>query len=64
MPLEELNRLLVLFGGGSRIERAEVSSLSCPGILLAGIQAVLPRFELPNHDAPPLRPIDATRRDP
>ena len=46
---EELNGLFVLFRGGARVERAEVSSLPRLGVLLAGVQAVLARFELPDH---------------
>src|SRR5262245_1122908 len=52
VPLEELDRLLVLFGGGSRVERAEVSSLPRLGIFLAGIEPVLPRLQLSNHFTP------------
>jgi hypothetical protein len=42
VPLEVLDRPFVLLGFLARGERAEISSLSGLGILLARIEAILP----------------------
>src|ERR1700730_9726027 len=47
--LEELDRPLVFLGGGSRLERAEVPPLAALGVHLSRVEAVLARFQLPNH---------------
>jgi hypothetical protein len=43
VPFEVLDFPLVLLGRGPRFEGAEVSTLSCLGILLARIQPILTR---------------------
>jgi hypothetical protein len=49
VALEELNRALVLLGGRTAAERAEVSATPGLRVLLARIEPVLPGFQLPDH---------------
>jgi hypothetical protein len=42
LPLEELNLFFVLLCSCARVERAQVPALPRFGILLFGIQAILP----------------------
>src|SRR2546421_12684239 len=49
MVLEVLHRSLVLFRCSPRTKRPEIAALAGPRILLAGIQPVLPRFQLADH---------------
>lgn len=51
MPLEVLDRPLVLFRRSARLEGAEVSALTCPRIGFPGIQTVAAAPELTNHGA-------------
>src|SRR5881227_2478617 len=48
-PLEELYRSLVFLRGGQAAKRAEVLAAASLRILLAGVQPILPGFELPDH---------------
>src|SRR5690349_16373394 len=48
-PLEELHRALVLLGRRARLEGAEVPPLASLRVLLARVQTVLARLELPDH---------------
>jgi hypothetical protein len=50
-PLEVLNGTLMLFGGGSGSERAQVSALAGFRILLARVQAIFAALQLSNHGA-------------
>ena len=47
--LEELDRALVLFGGRERLESAQVPAPAGLAVLLSGVEPVLPRFELTDH---------------
>jgi hypothetical protein len=49
VALEELNRALVLLGGRTAAERAEVSATPGLRVLLARLEPVLPGFQLPDH---------------
>jgi hypothetical protein len=48
-PLEELDRALVLLGGGAAAKRPEIAAPAGLRILLAGIQPVVSRLQLPDH---------------
>jgi hypothetical protein len=50
--LEVLNRSLVFFGCTSRFERAQISSLAGPRVLLSRIQPVTAGLEFPDHGNP------------
>ena len=52
MPFEELDGTLMSRRRRAGRERSQIASLACRGILLAGIEAVLARFELSNHRLP------------
>ena len=47
--LEELNRPLVLLRGASGLERTEVPPPATFGVDLSRVEAILARFQLPNH---------------
>ena len=49
MMLEILHRPLVVLGGLSRAERAEIAATPGFGVLLARVQAILPRLQFSNH---------------
>src|SRR5207302_10823542 len=48
--LEVLHRLLVLLGGGQRLDGAQVAALAGLGVLLARIEAILTALQLADHD--------------
>jgi hypothetical protein len=50
MPLEKLHFSLMLFGGGSGVERAEVSPLSGSRIGLARVEAVSAGGKFSDHE--------------
>ena len=47
--LEELDRALVLFGGGPGLERPEVAALAGLRVFLAGVEAVFAGLEFADH---------------
>lgn len=49
VPLEKLNRSLVLLGGRERLEGAEVAPPARSRVFLARIQPILAALELANH---------------
>src|SRR5205814_9256586 len=49
MVLDELDRPLMFLGGRARRESAEIATFSGPRIVVARVQAVLPRFQFANH---------------
>jgi hypothetical protein len=55
--LKVLNRSLVFPSCGLGLERAQIPTLSCFGILLPGIQPIFSGLEFPNHDSPFLAAI-------
>ena len=53
MPLEILDLAFVLFGRRPALEGAKVAALAGFRIDLAGIEPILPRFELADHRVSP-----------
>jgi hypothetical protein len=53
--LEILNFPFVLLGSRSSCERPEIAALSCLGIFLSGIQAILTVDQFADHDSTSLK---------
>ena len=49
MVLEVLHRPLVLLRGRPRLERTQITTLACLGILLARVQSISTGSEFSNH---------------